>query len=145
MLVLFVIVAFIIFLYCSYIKQERIKDVLSREILPGSDETRLDGWRLSHFLFFAILGWLYPYCWKFAFFIGALWELIEEIVAMYRSDFHASFMDIVVDMLGFFLGRGLRLGSIGYHCAGGGCGATGGCANACGADACGADGMCFEI
>lgn len=40
----------------------------------------LSGWPLSHFLLFAILGYLYPDSWIFMTIMGILWECIEHAI-----------------------------------------------------------------
>jgi hypothetical protein len=37
----------------------------------------LDGWGLSHFFFFMLLGYLYPKYVVFSFVLGCVWELVE--------------------------------------------------------------------
>lgn len=37
----------------------------------------LDGWGLSHFVFYAVLGYLYPHKLLFITVLGVLWELVE--------------------------------------------------------------------
>ena len=77
--ILTLIVMLMIIIYgivrCNHI----IKDPLLKHI-PG---TKIDGWSISHFLLFAILGYLFPSKWPYLFGAGALWETMEYFSGEY--------------------------------------------------------------
>lgn len=51
-------------------------DPLTRPLLSSSPIV-LDGWAVTHFLFFMFLGWCFPSEWVFLFVLGVLWEVLE--------------------------------------------------------------------
>lgn len=40
----------------------------------------LDGWSLTHVIYYALLGYLFPKHMGSLFFVGVLWEIVEEFV-----------------------------------------------------------------
>jgi hypothetical protein len=75
-----------------------------------------DCWALSHFLFYILLGFLFPHYWKLVLIIGVVWEVMEYIG--YHIEKHvlknekiywcAKFSDIIVNVFGFIVGLLLR-------------------------------------
>ena len=81
----------------------------------------LNGWTISHFIFFAYIGYYHPTCEKEAFVIGSLWELFEwtigtlvpilfpefafKIDPFWTSWYYGKFEDIVMNWLGFKFGQ----------------------------------------
>lgn len=108
-------------------------DIMNRIVVDLSGQ-RLSWWRISHFLMYFVLGFLFPQCWLFLVVIGFFWELFEFAVqffayqdrhridnrdndASYRQQQTAapaidydtvwwtgSFQDIVYNLLGLFAG-----------------------------------------
>lgn len=109
MLVVFVIVAAIIYFYSNWIRSKGMKDPLNYQFIRGGPNTRLDGWRITHFVFYTILGYFFPNCWKFALLISVSWEIIEMGMSSVRDDWQGNVTDIFVNMAGFFLGREIRV------------------------------------
>lgn len=113
LLIVFIITAVVICIFSSVLKYNNIDDPLSRQIISGCPTVRLDGWRISHFIFYAFLGWFFPHCWKFALIISVVWELIEAAAGYFNEDgsnfWQGNVTDIITNMLGFFIGRGLRV------------------------------------
>jgi len=75
---IYLICVFIIVAYGTFrCKTTSFTDPLTFTIAPPPLDKYLDGWGISHLLFFALLGYLYPqYIW-FSFVLGVLWELLE--------------------------------------------------------------------
>lgn len=85
----------------------------------------LNGWTLTHFIFFFYLGYNYPTCMKEAMLVGILWELIEFSVGKYlpyfspklafkidpqwTSWYYGCWEDIIMNFIGFSIGKKLRL------------------------------------
>lgn len=99
-------------------------DVMNRIVIDLSGQ-RLSWWRISHFLMYFILGFLFPKCWLFLVIVGFLWEVFEFTIqyfayqnnrTTYRQQSAApaidydtvwwtgSFQDIVYNLLGLFAG-----------------------------------------
>jgi len=76
---LFIVCVFLIFIYSSYIRDNKdFKDVLQTKL--GLFD--LDGWSVSHLLFFMLIG--YNYGDKYlvaAFILGVIWEIFEKLYA----------------------------------------------------------------
>jgi len=53
------------------------KDPLAGSLVPPPWDRFLDGWGISHFFFYMMLGYLYPRYWVFITLLGILWEVIE--------------------------------------------------------------------
>ena len=78
------------------------------------------GWAMSHLIFFAILGYLYPSCFVEAMIAGTVWEIFEfsfsdlfpkffpklalQMEPNWSSWYFGSFRDIVVNFFGFLIG-----------------------------------------
>ena len=97
---------------------------------PMEYRTDIDAWSISHFLAFALLGYLYPHSFKKSFSIGCLWELLEFYnektkpkylkniggcpnLTTDREDqlwWYAKFSDIIMNLLGFIFGASVRFG-----------------------------------
>lgn len=59
-------------------KQVAENDMMNRKVFEcGVFENCCSMWPISHFIFFMILGFLYPKCWVPILILGASWELIE--------------------------------------------------------------------
>jgi hypothetical protein len=58
-------------------KMPGFTDPLTYSAVPAPWNRFLDGWGIAHFLFYGMLGYLYPARWLFITCLGILWELIE--------------------------------------------------------------------
>lgn len=58
-------------------KHSTFVDPLTFAFAPPPLDKYFDGWGLSHFAFFALLGYLFPSKVLFSFVLGVLWELVE--------------------------------------------------------------------
>lgn len=86
-----------------------------------------DGWSISHFLFFALLGYKYPSQFRVATLMGLLWEGFEwctsntqiKILSKMRglslchSDsgehwWYSKYTDIIMNISGFLIGKAIR-------------------------------------
>ena len=97
----------------------------------------LDGWSITHLLFFMFLGYRFPNYFFEAFLAGAFWELLEEYLGENRPSWMGGFgdcslstdqlkkshknwwfgraSDLIVNMIGFVIGQYLRTGTIGIN------------------------------
>jgi len=86
----------------------------------------INGWSISHIMFYIGAGFLFPNCWKMFIILGILWELLECIVGtMYKSGLTESseinndkayqvfwegrWSDLVMNTIGFIIGFILRV------------------------------------
>ena len=115
-----------IFPYGKYRCANRsFKDPLETPLVLG-----LDGWSVTHFLFFLVIGYFFPKTFIFSMTAGICWELFEHWYGKFRpgwlggygdcndlaSDndtgnwWYGKWSDIVCNASGFLLGRGLSIG-----------------------------------
>jgi len=92
-----------------------------------------DGWSISHFLLFCILGYYFPKEFKFTMILGIFWEMLEWIISHTNSKnfiildklrgistcklttddtinehwFYAKYTDLLMNMSGFIVGSKL--------------------------------------
>jgi hypothetical protein len=82
----------------------------------------LDGWGVSHFFFYGLLGYLFPRRWVFIIVCGIIWELVEHVfgahplIRSYMAEcnylntdgsvrwWYGRWEDIVMNTLGMILG-----------------------------------------
>jgi hypothetical protein len=99
-------------------------DPLTFAFAPPPLDKYLDGWGISHLLFFALLGYLFPKQLLFSFFLGVIWELVEYSVGNRPIHFikcqhilkthkgedwgYGRWQDIVMNATGLWIGFVLR-------------------------------------
>lgn len=106
------------------------KDPLTKSIGPRFLEKYLDGWGISHFVFYGTLAYLFPRKMQLVFIacLGIAWEIIESIFKehpFYFSDckyeiptdkdvgwWYGRWEDIVMNSLGMLTGVFLRRGKL---------------------------------
>ncbi len=109
------------------------KDVLEFSLFKNSKEYGVDGWLLSHYTFFILMGYLFPNTLRFSFLIGLAWEIFEWYCGTYKPKclegigFCASpsgakkngkvwwywkWQDPIANLLGFATGKYLSTGRI---------------------------------
>jgi|LakMenE18May11ns_1017448.scaffolds.fasta_scaffold9473562_1 hypothetical protein len=96
-----------------------IDDPLMKTLFNEKYKNYLDGWGLSHVIFYALLTQLYPQYWLSISIIGILWEITEHIlrtniVYMYKCHlnpdtnvdewWYGRWQDIVMNTIGQILG-----------------------------------------
>lgn len=85
----------------------------------------LNGWTISHFLLHLYFGYKYPHCFKEALTLGILWELFEfsfgelfpilfpslanKIDPHWSSWYYGCYEDVIMNTIGFLIGRFIRL------------------------------------
>ena len=78
-----------IFLYglyrCKNIRNH--KDILEFSLFGDSNKLGMDGWLLSHYLFFVMLGFIHPNVMRLSVLMGLLWEVFEWWVGVYKPKF----------------------------------------------------------
>ena len=78
-----------IFPYGKYrCTHKEFKDILETELLFG-----LDGWSLTHFLFFLVVGYVYPQTYILSMCIGISWELFEHYYGKERPGWLGGYGD----------------------------------------------------
>jgi len=113
--------SFLIIIYGTFrCKNSDFKDPLTASAFGHPWNRFLDGWGISHFMFYLLLAYVFPAEWAFIFCMGVLWELIEFIFkdhpfylskCAYSIDtdhgagwWYGRWEDIVMNSLGIALG-----------------------------------------
>lgn len=127
--VLYIIAVMLIVVYGFILRRVKCRDLLGKEIFNHPICQNIDGWSVTHFLFFGFLGVLYPGHHLQFLLIGAGWEVIETVLGQNKfgttgkriqligeqdadgnltgdddAYWYGKESDIVVDMLGYCLG-----------------------------------------
>ena len=121
---------FIYYIIIAYIlKTSQKNDIMNRTVFTLNGKA-YSWWPISHFILFYIIGFLFPSCTIMAILAGILWEIVELVFGaiqranipqegdamsshdgtiQYKVWWTASSMDIVLNILGFFLGKMTRI------------------------------------
>ena len=128
-----ILAALVIFCYgkyrCDNIKNH--KDLLGWDLFKNSKNTLgLDGWTISHFIFYMILAFIYPLAIRLNIVSGILWELFEYWVGKTKPKslkgwgfcknpnakkknsvwWYGRKSDVVANIFGAFTGKFIKLG-----------------------------------
>ncbi len=124
---LFLIIIFYGWLRCK----KNFPDVLEFKLLKNNHLSNLDGWWISHFVLYLVMGYLYPYSLRLSFIIGCIWEFIEFLAGKYKPKilssigfcksskkgekdkiwWYGKWEDVLINLLGLILGKTIRLNS----------------------------------
>jgi len=83
---LYIICVLVIIIYGYFLRATKTRDVLAQRLYHHPLCPDIDGWSVSHFLFFGLLGVLYPGHHLQFFAVGALWEVIETGLGQNRVE-----------------------------------------------------------
>ena len=126
---LFVICVVVILFYSRYrcLNKESFKDPLESSIF-----FILDGWSMTHLLFYMLIGYLFPNYLLLTTFLGILWELFEHYSGKYKplwlsgwgnchfTDkvkdnegwWYGKWSDLFINTIGLLIGQYLKIGKI---------------------------------
>ena len=62
------------------------KDILEFSLFKNSDKFGLDGWSVTHFSLFLLVGFFYSKVFVITMSLGILWELFETFVGIYKPE-----------------------------------------------------------
>lgn len=125
----------IVFFYgwyrCKHINNH--KDLLEFSLLNNSNKYGVDGWLLSHYLFFVMMGFIFPNTLRISVIMGLLWEIFEWYCGVYKPKFlegvgfckspsgsrgrgkvwwYWKWQDPIANTLGFITGKYMKVGRI---------------------------------
>lgn len=75
--VFYILAVMFIILYGFFLRRTKTRDVLAKQIYHHPICQEIDGWSITHLVFFGILGFLYPGQHLQFLVVGVLWEIIE--------------------------------------------------------------------
>lgn len=85
---IYIVCVLVIIAYGFFIRRTKTRDVLAKQIYHHPICQEIDGWSISHFMFFGLLGVLFPGH-HFQFFLtGMFWEIVES--ALGQNNFEVS-------------------------------------------------------
>ena len=105
---------------CKHLKKH--KDILEFSLFKNSNKYGLDGWSITHLLFYFFIGFLYPNTFIISMVMGLIWELIETYIGYYKPEYirgygfckltgnkykvwwYGKWSDIIINITGFLLG-----------------------------------------
>ena len=117
----FLICSIIIFSYGKFrtLNIKNFKDPLEINFLKSFS---IDGWSLTHLLFYMLIGFQYPNSIYLTMTSGILWELFETYVGYFKPSllknfgfitdekmwWYGKFSDIIINFIGFKIGKNLK-------------------------------------
>ena len=96
-IVFYIICIFIIILYGYFLRQTKTKDCLSSRIFHHSICQDIDGWSISHLLFFGILGIFFPGKHLQFLIVGTGWEIIETVLGQNKLEVSGKRLQLIGD------------------------------------------------
>lgn len=84
----YIVCVLAIIVYGYFIRRTKTRDVLAKRIYHHPICQDIDGWSVSHFMFFGLLGVLFPGHHLQFFMTGVFWEIIES--ALGQNNFEVS-------------------------------------------------------
>jgi hypothetical protein len=84
--VVYVIVVLVIVLYGIFLRKTGTRDVLALQLFDHPICQKIDGWSVSHVVFFGLLGFLYPGRHLQFFVVGVFWEIIETALGQNKIE-----------------------------------------------------------
>ena len=125
----------IVFFYgwyrCKYITKH--KDILEFSLLKNSKKYGVDGWLLSHYLFFVMMGYIFPNTLRISVISGLIWEIFEWYCGEYKPKclegvgfckspsgsknrgkvwWYWKWQDPIANTLGFMTGKYMKVGRV---------------------------------
>lgn len=94
---LYIIVVLIIFAYGAYIRASGAPDILEKKVIDHPSCPGFDGWGVTHFLFFGVLGLFYPGHYVQVLLISVFWESIEHLLGQTKIMVGGSRLQLVGD------------------------------------------------
>lgn len=94
---LYIVVVLAIVLYGYFLRRTATRDVLATPLYSHPLCEDIDGWSVSHLLFFGILGFLYPGCHLQFMTVGVFWEIIETALGQNRIEVSGKRLQLIGD------------------------------------------------
>ena len=77
---LYIVAIILIVAYGFLIRSTKIPDILEKKVIDHPSCPGFDGWAVAHFLFFGIIGYLYPGHYIQVLIVSLAWEGIEHFL-----------------------------------------------------------------
>jgi hypothetical protein len=83
---LYILVVLVIILYGYFLRKTKTQDVLAKRIFHHPICQEIDGWSISHLVFFGLLGFLFPGHYLQFLLVGIGWEVIETGLGQHQFE-----------------------------------------------------------
>jgi hypothetical protein len=83
---LYIVAIILIILYGYFLRKTKTKDILAKRIYHHPICQEIDGWSITHLVFFGLLGFLYPGHYLQFLAAGIIWEVIETGLGQNRFE-----------------------------------------------------------
>jgi hypothetical protein len=93
----YIVCVLLIIVYGYFLRTTKTKDVLAKRIFHHPICQEIDGWSISHFLFFGLLGVLFPGHHLQFFVTGVFWEVIETALGQNQLEVSGKRLQLVGD------------------------------------------------
>jgi hypothetical protein len=93
--VLYIVCIIMIVVYGIILRATKGRDFLGKKLYEHPLVGEIDGWSITHFLFFGLLGILYPGQHLQFFAIGFGWEVVETILGQYKFGMTGSRLQLI--------------------------------------------------
>jgi len=94
---LYVVCIIAIIAYGAHIRRSKTPDFLARRIFHHPICQDIDGWSISHFLFFGALGVLFPGRHLQFLLVGTGWEVVETVLGQNRVEVSGQRLQLIGD------------------------------------------------
>ncbi|MFA6165798.1 MAG: hypothetical protein WC700_04220 [Gemmatimonadaceae bacterium] len=94
---LYIVVVLFIVAYGWFLRSTHTRDVLATPIFNHPICQNIDGWSISHFIFFGVLGLMYPGHHLQFFLVGFGWEVIETMLGQNQLEMSGKRVQLIGD------------------------------------------------
>lgn len=94
---LYIVVVLFIIAYGYFIRRTGTRDVLEKKIIDRKGFEGCDGWGLTHLIFFAVLGVLYPGHYVQALAVSFGWEAVEDFLGTHKIEVSGKRLQLIGD------------------------------------------------
>lgn len=93
----YIVVVLAIVVYGIYLRKTGTKDILEKKIIDHASCPGFDGWAVTHFFFFGLLGVLFPDKYIQALGVSLGWETIEHLLGTTNIEMSGKRLQLIGD------------------------------------------------
>ena len=94
---IYIVVVIVIVAYGYYLRTTGTKDVLEKKVIDHPSCPGFDGWAVTHFLSFGLLGFLYPGHYVQFLVASFVWEGIEHLLGTHQLEISGKRLQLIGD------------------------------------------------
>jgi hypothetical protein len=92
---IYVVIILAIVVYGYFLRKTKTSDFLAKRIYHHPICQDIDGWSISHIIFFGVLGFLYPGKHLQFFIVGTIWEIIETVLGQNKLEISGKRLQLI--------------------------------------------------